>query len=127
MRRKDWDAALAVRDHWNDPDANEAPTCVLFKSLDTFLQGIVRLRIYPGNAISQCPFCGEEHRWSLLKQILIFGIDMRPRGDNRVLDAFYESLSEERELYGGEDGYRKMRQKAEEFFSSHPTGDVYLP
>jgi hypothetical protein len=96
-------------------------------SLDSFLQGIVRLKIYPGNAITQCPFCGGDHGWSMLKQLLIFGFDTRPRGDNRVLDAFYESLSGDWDIYGGEEGHRKMRKEAEAFFARHPTGDVYIP
>jgi len=126
MRREDWNAALAVRDYWNHPEANDRPNCPLLLSLDTLLEGIVRLKIYPGTAISPCPSCGGEHRWAMLKQLLIFGFDMKPRGESRVLDAFYESMAEERAFYGGEDGYRRMRQQAEAFFAANPSGDVYL-
>lgn len=126
MRREDWNAALAIRNFWNDPTTESAPECPLFTSIDHLLVGLVRLKIYPGHAISTCPLCGSEHRWVMLKQLLIFGCDLKPRGENRVLDAFYESLAEERELYGGEEGYRRMRKEAEEFFAANPTGDVYL-
>ena len=126
MRREDWNAALAIRNFWNDPTTESPPECPLFTSLDHLLAGIVGLKIYPGNAISKCPLCGGEHRWVMLKQLLIFGFDLKPRGENRVLDAFYESLAEERELYGGEEGYRRMRNEAEAFFAANPTGDVYL-
>ena len=126
MRREDWNAALAIRNFWNDSTTESPPECPLFASIDHLLAGIVGLKIYPGNAISPCPLCGGEHRWVMLKQLLIFGFDLKPRGENRVLDAFYESLAEERELYGGEEGYRRMRKEADAFFAKNPSGDIYL-
>lgn len=125
MRREHWNAALAVRDYWNDTEACDRPNCDLLLSLDSLLKGIVRLKIYPGTTISPCPSCGGEHPWVMLKQLLIYGFDLKPRGASRVLDAFYESMAEERALYGGEDGYRKLRQEAETFFAANPSSDVF--
>lgn len=127
MRREDWNAALAIRDFWKASEGSKAPACPHFTSLDSLLEVIVRLRIYPGHAISSCSMCGGEHRWAMLKQLLILGFDMKPRGENRVLDAFYEMFSENRACYGGDEGYQKMRQAAEAFFANHPSADIYLP
>ena len=40
MRREDWNAALAIRNFWNDPTKESPPECPLFTSIDHLLAGM---------------------------------------------------------------------------------------
>lgn len=117
MRAIDWNLSIAVVNHWNGKLNPSVKLCPLLADLDRLLQYLEATRLKPGHAIDKCPQCGEEHRWTLLKELLIHALDLRPAHQHPLLESVDRSLDSVRKLYGGDAGYKAMKKGAEEYFA----------
>lgn len=127
MRRQDLQLAIEMRARWHGKGPSRPPRSTLLANLDEFLAYLDSTDIRPGDAIGCCPACGEDHRWVLIKELLILALEVPPRRSSPLLEWADHSLDEVRELYGGEEGYRKMREAAEAYFKKIGANKVYTP
>lgn len=115
MRAVDFQLEIAVKRHWQGEEV--AGLCPLLANVDQLLKYLDEEDFAPGDAITRCPVCGNDHRWVLLKGLLIFALELRPHNKTKLLVQVDKSLDEIRALYGGEAGYKEMTCKADEFFA----------
>lgn len=127
MRHEDWQLAVESRQHWQGAAGSTPPHCSLLANLDALLAFLEAAGITPGDAIACCPACQQQHRWVLIKELLICALEVQPRRNSRLLEWADHSLEEVRELYGGDEGYRKMRVAADAYFARIGAKDVYRP
>lgn len=127
MRAVDWNLAVAVRNHWNGAETPVIEICPLLADLDYLLKYLDEAGIRPGQAIGVCPECGNDHRWALLRELMIYALDIRPARHSRLLEMVDRSLDEVRAMYGGEEGYREMKLEAEAFFAKAGAKFNYTP
>jgi hypothetical protein len=121
MRSIDGNLARAINKHWQGQEQSNTDLCSLLANLDQFLAYLDEHVKTPGNVIDPCPECGQEHRWALLSQLLIYALDFRSANQSRMLEMKDKSLESVRALYGGEKGYQEVREKAGEFFQKRVT------
>ena len=127
MRHEDWQLAVESSRHWQGAAGTTPPHCSLLANLDALLAFLEEAGITPGDAIACCPACKQDHRWVLIKELLIYALDVQPRRNSKLLEWADQSLEEVRELYGGDEGYRKMRTAADAYFAKIGAKDVYRP
>lgn len=127
MRIEDHKLAVESASHWHQDAPAAPPPCALLADLDALLSHLEANHITPGNVIDVCPACGKEHRWALIKELLLRALDVQPRRSSPLLEWADRSLDEVRALYGGNAGYRKMRGEAEAYFRKIGAKDVYTP
>ena len=126
MRGQDWDLAIALRDHWLGVDTPlDAKLCPLLADLDGLLAYLDEQGITPGDALLPCPVCGDHHRWALLRKLMEHALDIQPARHSKLLAMVNRSLDVVRDLYGGEEGYQRYKQGAEEFFAKVDAGQKY--
>lgn len=125
MRAIDWRMSVAVRNHWKGQEMPDIKICPLLADLDRLLVYLDEAGITPGHVVDPCPECGQEHRWALLHELMIHALDIRPASQSKLLRTVDKKLEEVRAFYGGEDGYRSMRQDAEAFFTDVDSGRVF--
>lgn len=109
--------AIALRNHWKGQATPGIKLCPLLADLDGLLVYLDAAGIRPGHAIYECPACGADHRWALLHELMIHVLEIRPASQSRLLTIIDRKLEVDREMYGGEKGFRSMRQGAEVFFA----------
>lgn len=117
MRTIDWNLAIALKKHWQEKEAANAKLCPLLADLDRLLICLDENNFRPGDALSICPECGQEHRWALLKELMHHALEMRPASQSKLLEMVEMNLEDVHELYGGKEGYRAMRKAAAEYFA----------
>jgi hypothetical protein len=105
MRGIDIKLAIEVRKHWLGLETSNKQLCPLLADLDRLLVYLDEVGIKPGNVIDPCPECGQEHRWALLKILMIDALEIRPDRQSRLMAMVDESLEPVRALYGGKEGY----------------------
>jgi hypothetical protein len=127
MRHEDWQLAVESSRYWQGAAGATPPRCSLLANLDALLAFLEEAGITPGDAIAFCPACKHDHRWVLIKELLIYALDVQPRRNSKLLEWADQSLEEVRELYGGDEGYRKMRTAADAYFAKIGAKDVYRP
>lgn len=127
MRHEDLKLAIRSRQHWQgNTDGTPAP-CALLADLEAFLTYLETNGITPGDAIMECPACGQHHRWTLIRELLDHALAL-PLPRHTSLTTWAEGRRQElHELYGGEAGYRKFNASAEAFFASVNAKKVYRP
>lgn len=127
MRGIDINLAIEVRNHWQGLETSNKELCPLLADLDRLLDYLDDASIKPGDVIDPCPECGQEHRWALLKQLMIYALEIRPTHQSRLLAMVDESLEPLRALYGGEKGYREMKECAEDYFKKVDADNNFMP
>lgn len=125
MRSVDWSMAIALRNHWKNPDATTLKLCPLLADVDRMLAYMDSMGLTPGHVIDPCPECGEEHRWALLRLLLEQALEVRPPSHSPLLSGLDECLESVRSLNGGKEGYREMRKEAEKAFARVNVKNVY--
>jgi hypothetical protein len=116
MRSQDFYLAILLRNHWKGRKTSKVMLCPLLADLDQLLAYLDEAGLKPGHAIGVCPKCGEEHRWALLKELMIYAKEIRPDSQHRLIEMVDRSLDSERAMYGGEEGFREFRKEEEAFF-----------
>jgi hypothetical protein len=116
MRHTDRLLADEASAHWHGRRDASSQICALIADLDGFLAYLRDIELLPGYAIDRCPACAAEHRWALIKSLLIHALVLRPAASHPLLHAVDKSLDRVRELYGGEEGMRAMMQAASTYF-----------
>lgn len=116
MRHTDRVLADEASAHWHGRGDAGSQICPLIADLDGFLAYLRDIELLPGYAIDRCPACAVEHRWALIKSLLIHALVLRPAASHPLLQAVDKSLDRVRELYGGEEGMRAMMQAASTYF-----------
>ena len=127
MRKVDWDMAIAVRDHWQGRGSPRSDLCPLLADVDALLKHLDEIGLTPGDVIDPCPSCGQEHRWTLLKELMCLALKLQPARQSKLLAAVDQSLESVRALYGGKEKYEAMEQEAEKFFARVGAGNLYKP
>lgn len=127
MRDIDWKTSIAVRNQWRGLPTGEMKLCPLLADLDRLLEYLDEIGLKPGHAIAHCEHCGEEHRWALLKELMLHALELRAPNQSRLLEEVDKSLARVRELYGGKEGYEAMKRESEAFFAKLGTGNRYTP
>jgi hypothetical protein len=117
MRGIDCQLAQIAEYHWMGFEHPNIPLCPLLADLDKLLVYLDDIGLTPGYAVNPCPACGEEHRWALLKHLMISALRLRPATRSRLLGLVDTNLEPVRALYGGEEGFQAMRAGAAEFFA----------
>lgn len=117
MRGIDWDTAIAAREHWAGRPIAGFKLCPLLADLDRFLAYLETIELAPGDAIGCCPECGDEHRWALIKELMIHALAMRSEQPSRLMQDVDASLQPVRALYGGRQKFEEMQREAEAFFA----------
>jgi hypothetical protein len=117
MRGIDSNMAIAVRNHWQGIDAPGVVICPLLADLDKLLEYLDAIELTPGHAICPCLVCGGDHRWVLIKRLMMYALDVRPARHSKLLSMVDGNLEPVRELYGGEEGARALFSAGEEFFA----------
>lgn len=117
MRGVDWQLAEAVTNHWKGIGRADVKLCPLLADLDRLLEYLDGIGLTPGYALNPCPECGEEHRWALLKQLMIAALGFRSVDHSRLLGLVDTNLEPVRALYGGEEGFQSMRKGATDYFA----------
>jgi hypothetical protein len=127
MRDVDWKMSIAVRNHWHGRDSGGIKLCPLLADLDRLLKHLDEIGLKPGHAIAQCEHCGDEHRWVLIKELMLHALELRPPNQSKLLEEVDKGLESVRELYGGKEKYEEMKREAEAFFATLPPGNRYTP
>ena len=127
MRVIDHRLAIEVSEYWMGKRASAEGLCPLLADLDRLLAYLDERDIRPGRVIDPCPECGQEHRWALLNSLMFRALELRPTSQSRMLQVMEERLAPVLALYGGVEGYRDMRKKADEYFSKVGADNVYTP
>jgi hypothetical protein len=117
MRGIDWKLAMAVKDHWQGRKTHGVTLCPLLADLDRLLAYLDDKGLKPGHAVACCPECGDEHRWTLLHELMCSVLDLYPDRDTPLLKAVDQRLEPVRAAYGGKEKYREMTKAAEEYFA----------
>lgn len=126
MRQSDWNLAIALKNHWQRNVTPAPELCPLLADLDRLLVYLDAEGIRPGDALSQCPECGDEHRWALFKELMHHALEIRPSNQSKLLETVEMDLAEVYEMYKGKEGYRAMRKAAAEYFANVGNkGDCY--
>lgn len=126
MRGIDWDTAIAVREHWIGKPVAGFRLCPLLANLDGLLAYLDAIELRPGEAIGCCPECGGEHRWVLIKELMIHAIAIRPDRPSRLMRVVDAGLEPVREQYGGREKFEQMQREAEAFFARVRTENRYI-
>jgi hypothetical protein len=119
MRGIDYRTELLVFALWRGKPVKEV-ICPMLADLDRFLSYLEETDHKPGYSICPCPHCGGDHRWALLKALLIRALRLRDRQQTKLLAWTDADLEPGRALYGGEKEYREMLDAADEFFAKLP-------
>lgn len=115
MRSEDFYMAIILRGHWQGRETPEVKLCPLLADLDQLLEYLDQIGLKPGHAIGVCPGCGEDHRWTLLRDLMINAKGIRPDSQHRLIEMVDRSRDSERAMYG-EEGFRELNKGAEKFF-----------
>jgi hypothetical protein len=119
MRGIDYRTELLVFALWRGKPVKE-DVCPMLADLDRFLLYLEETDHKPGHSICPCPFCAGDHRWALLKALLIRALRLRDRQQTKLLAWTDADLEPVRDLYGGEEKYQEMLAAADEFFAKLP-------
>ncbi len=127
MKREDWNLGIRTRQYWRGEADGTPHPCALIANLDEFLVYLETQGIAPGDAIMECPACGQHHRWTLIRELLDHALTIPPPRHTRLV-AWAEARRDElREIYGGKEGYEKFCAAAEAYFAKTNGNDVYRP
>ena len=124
MRSENWNMSLAIIGHWLGESAGSENPCPLLADFDrliAFLDGLVTM---PGDTLWPCPACGIDHRWGLLRELMMAALDLRPDIRTALLETVDCGLDEVRRMYGDKEGYAEYLQKAEEYFAKVRASDA---
>jgi hypothetical protein len=125
MRADDLKLAQTVTRIWRGEAAVPSGCCVRLAHRDQCLAYLDAAGLRPGDAISQCPGCGKDHRWALLRSLLVQALALRPAHRTRLMSEVEALLTPERERFGGEEGLKRYRAAAQAFFAKVNAKDIY--
>lgn len=125
MRVADLNLARVVVSVWRGEATAPAAWCPLLCDLDRFLAYLDAAGIHPGDAIAVCPCCGQDHCWRLLRSLVEDALDLRPGNRTRLMREVDALLAPDRECFGGEEGLKRYRAKAEAYFAAVGAKHVY--
>lgn len=117
---------MAVRDHWYGKGKPGTDLCPLLSDLDRLLAFLEEKGFKPGYAIDVCPGCGQDHRWVLIKELMIIALGLRPPQHSKLLWIISKQQEALYEEFGGKEGYKKYREDAEAFFARVGAGKRYM-
>ncbi len=128
MRSEDYQMAQVIKFHWHGIDTRGISLCPLLADLGKLLTYLDTNKIRPGDAIMRCPECGDDHRWVLLRDLMEFALDIKPKNQwTPLMKAVDDLLEPVRKAYGGDAGYRTMTIAADDFFTGLDAGNKFGP
>jgi len=89
--------------------------CPLLADMQRLLSFLDAQGFKPGDALWPCPECGENHRWTLIRELIIQSL-YETEERTKLQEIVDRSLDSVRELYGGRDGYEAYRLAASKYF-----------
>ena len=125
MRSQDYILAIAVRDYWHGIEQPNVKICPLLADLERLIVYLDEAGIAPGNVIDPCRECGQEHRWALLSKLVMYALEIYPPEESHLMTMVNKRVERVRAQYGGEEGYREMKEAAEQFFKKFHSGNKY--
>lgn len=115
MRATDYQLTSLIRRHWAGD--KQPRLCPLLSNLPALLQYLDARDFHPGDAIMVCPECGDHHRWTFLRELMLAALDIRPKMESVILERVDRSLDSVRAEFGGEERYREYLRKADAYFA----------
>ncbi len=121
----DTDRRLAelIGAYWSQGDILE-DVCPLLADMQRLLTFLDEQGAQPGDALWPCPVCGENHRWTLLRELVIQSLYVT-KERTKLQEMIDQRLEAVRALYGGREGYEEYRLAASKYFDKVKADHCY--
>jgi hypothetical protein len=113
MLVSDWNLTNRVAAAWRG--GSSADLCPLLADQDKFLRHCADVDLRPGISIWICPECGTEHRWAMLKTLLMDASIPPEKVPPRLAPCVFGTFATLAALYGGEAEARDLLQARGDF------------